>query len=494
MWGKRIIFLCAMLISICGAPLLNGGENSAFTIVAGRLASIEGMVVMAHNENPGGKNYFVNIHKVPASTHRTVITRPHANGEPSGPLLTLPMLWLQTPGAASGDSFFNEKGVAICSNTCLSREEKGKTGDNSINYLLPRIMAENAHSARSAVMMAGQLIDNYGYNDSGCSFAIADKTEAWILQVVRGKHWVAQRVPDRHAAVVANCYTIGAVNLKDSANFLGSADLVEYAIRRGWHSPARDGAFHFAKIYSPRGYLENDANQLRQWRALSLLSKREYDDILPLPFSFQPEGKLELLPLFRLLRDHYEETPYDLTNTYKTGSPNQAKMCAICDENTRYAFVAELRSQIAEPLSSRIWIAFRRPDANAFSPWYCSMTSAPHGYGRGSLRPYSPNPLFPPDDYAKPDKKFAYWVFAELAELTDRDYKSFIRNVRKEWKTYEDYMVKRLKKMETEFEYQLKINPEVGLRILTTYIHNLEYRRWIMAEELIRQISKSLKN
>ncbi len=56
-----------------------------------------------------------------------------------------------------------------------------------------------------------------------------------MLAVVKGKHWVAQRVPDDHIAIIPNYYTITTVNLTDTMNFYGSDDLVEYAIKKTRH-------------------------------------------------------------------------------------------------------------------------------------------------------------------------------------------------------------------------------------------------------------------
>jgi len=63
--------------------------------------------------------------------------------------------------------------------------------------MLRRIMAEKARSAREAVQLAGQLVETYGYRGSGRTYSIADKNEAWMLAVIKGRHWLARRVPDR---------------------------------------------------------------------------------------------------------------------------------------------------------------------------------------------------------------------------------------------------------------------------------------------------------
>jgi len=63
-----------------------------------------------------------------------------------------------------------------------------------------------------------------------------------MLSVVNGKHWVAQRVPDEHIAIIPNYYTITTVDLSDTMNYYGSDDLVEYAIIKRWYNPKKDGS------------------------------------------------------------------------------------------------------------------------------------------------------------------------------------------------------------------------------------------------------------
>jgi dipeptidase len=173
------------------------------------------------------------------------------------------------------------------------------------------------------------------------------------------------------------------------------------------------------------------------------------------------------------LRDHYEDTEYDLTDDYKKGSPNSTEKRTICTANTRYSFVAELRADdIPQEIALRVWIAFRRPDTNAYCPWYVSMPAPPWGY----------NSSFP--------SEHAYGYFAKLSDLVDRDYRSRIKGVRKEWRNFENYALKRLKKMEKEFKHLAKINSRIALKIITNFIHTLEYRKWFLAADLIQRLEK----
>jgi dipeptidase len=211
---KRFIIFYLLLPSFF---LVNAvREGFGFTIVAGKGATEDGSVIVAHNEDNKGKQFFVNVHKIPAK-----------------PKVRLTgFLWVEVPGVEFGDSFMNEHGVVITSNSCRSREDRPMISNGGIGPKLRRLVAEQATSARHAVEIAGRLIEKYGYLSSGRSYAIADASEAWLLQVVKGKHWIAKRVPDDQVAVISNRYTIDTIDLKDKDNYRGSAGIIDYAVKR----------------------------------------------------------------------------------------------------------------------------------------------------------------------------------------------------------------------------------------------------------------------
>ena len=94
-------------------------------------------------------------------------------------------------------------------------------------------VAKYARSAREAVKIIGEAVEQFGYKGSGRTYSVADPEEGWIVSVVKGRHWVAQRVPDDKVMAIPNYYTITKVDLEDTENFMGSKDIVDYAISRG---------------------------------------------------------------------------------------------------------------------------------------------------------------------------------------------------------------------------------------------------------------------
>lgn len=473
--------LLIILIFLFYFPV-NGWDN-CYTIIAGRDATVSGSVLIAHNEDDDGKNFFVDVHKIGKVGEKGRIVKLK-----NGRLLKLSkgygFLWLEIAGTEFGDSYINEKGVVIVSNACKSREDNPVLVEGGIGIALRRIIAEQAENAREAVRIAGQLVEKYGYYSSGRTYAFADAREGWLMHIINGKHWAAKRIPHDSISIIPNYYTIDEVNLNDRNNYMGSKDIIEYAEKRGWYNPASGEKFSFRNAYSDPGNLTSERNTLRHWRGITMLSKLKVKPEKDLPFSFVPAKKIKPQDLFTLLRDHYEGTAHDLSNGYKAGSPNFTQNRTICTGSTRYSIVAELRQDLPDEIATLVWIAFRRPDSNSYSPWYPSIVSTPNGYTRGNSETAFLTHMKKGDDYFKYDEKHAYWSYAKLSDRVDDDYKSNIRKVKKVWGNFEQSLLKNIKKKEREFAYLLGKNKVLALNMITNYVHSIEFRKWFNTIDL----------
>ena len=483
---KRTVIL--VIILLCG--FLSAAESDCFTIIVGKDATDDGSVIIAHNEDDSGDHWFLDIHRMDSRFPGKNETIALKNGAVIPQVKkTFGYLWLQLPGFEFGDSYFTENSVVIVSNQCLSREKNGELTSGGIGFMLRRLVAQRALSARHAVEIAGQLIDTFGYYSSGRTLCIADEKEGWILHIVQGKHWIAQRVADDEVAVIPNYYTIQEIDLRDSKNFLGSPDLIRYARTKGWYNRDDHGDFNFSRAYSDLEKLKSRDNILRHWRAADLLARDKFTVDSRLPFSFKPRKKLRIPDLFNVLRDHYEDTEYDLTDDYKKGSPNSTRNRTICTSSTRYSVVAHMRQNLPKEISCVVWIAFARPDSNAYSPWYFPISSPPDGYNRTRSDMALASHFKKSRSYFQYNPKYALCQFARVSDLVDRDYKSRIKIARKAWDNFENFVFKNLRKKEKEFHYLYKRNPIIATKIITNYVHNLEYRKWYVADELIEELS-----
>ena len=380
----RIPILAAfVLFSALSASAQDPKDFNCYTILVGKNASADGSVIVAHNEDDWGDN-IVNVRRIPPHDYgpvRSVALGPGAIYETDG--RTNGFLWIEVAPQEFSDAFVNEYGVVLVSDSCPTRETKGELTDGGIGYMLRRIVGEKARTAREAVTLAGGLIEKYGYQGSGRTYSIADKNEAWMLAAVRGRHWVAQRVPDDEIAIVPNHMTIRNSGWTIRRIFWEARISSRTPPPTAGMTQAKDGPFDFKKAIPCPPRTCFDANVLRHWRGLSLMTGREWPIEDDYPFAVKPAEKVTVEKLRAVLRDHYEGTPYDATDGYKVGTPNKTKYRTICTMTTVVSLIASLNAARPEPLSVSLWLTLGKPDTTVFLPFYYAGENLPEGLGLG---------------------------------------------------------------------------------------------------------------
>ena len=342
---KKIITSFAVLLCCLGVAAAQ--DENCFSVIAGRAATVDGSVLMAHNEDDHGEQ-MLNIYVVPATDK------------------SLRYIWCEFPGMEVSDVYMNQFGVSVASNGCPSREDRGVLTGNGVLYEIRQSVARYARTAREAVVIIGTMVETFGYKGSGRSYIVADPSEGWVVSVVKGKHWVAQRVPDDKVMTIPNYYVIGEINLDDEENFAGSDDIVDYAISRGWYDPAKDGAFSFAKAYSSEKSLASINNQARHHQAWNYFFGMDR----PGEFASIPRKKVSLRDMMNVLSIHnVPDAEGHLVN-------------CICNENTVLASIFQLRPWSDFDAGCVMWNAMGHPCCQVFVPWYAGITEAPAGLGR----------------------------------------------------------------------------------------------------------------
>jgi len=136
---------------------------------------------------------------------------------------------------------------------------------------LSRIAMERATSAREAVEIVGNLIDEYGYSTyGGNSHMFADENEGWVLLNFAGGQglWIAERLgpDDIRVSYPGDIGNIPA-DFHDNPDFMGSENFIEFAVRQGWFDPEAGEPFNVTAVYGtdyvryPRDELEQELRQ-----------------------------------------------------------------------------------------------------------------------------------------------------------------------------------------------------------------------------------------
>lgn len=407
-----------------GSLALQAQQNfNCFTIVAGKKATADGSVLLAHNEDDyaEGMEIFFNVYQVPAQKADVAVSnkgKKTQNAEGN-----LAYLWIEMPGMHFSDSYMNEYGVVIVSDACPSREDKPRLTDGGITWELRNTMARQATSARHAVEIARKLILEKGYNSSGRTYCIADPQEAWMLSVVNGKHFVALRIPDTAVAIIPNYYTITTFDTADHENVITSPGLIDYAIQRGWYNPKTDGPFNFRKAYGSKESLGHMVNIGRMWAGVNLLAPRGYDLKEDFPWAFTPREPISVVNLMDVLRNHYEGTALEPLLGEKLSNPHEADPGSICAQYTRYGMVAHLQSGLPRDLGNVIWLSPMRPCSHAYVPFMVGMKEMPAGIAAKDYSFALQNHLKAPKEPRNEFPKLDYWKFEKHALSLDKHYR-----------------------------------------------------------------------
>ena len=241
------------------------------TILAGRQATADGSVMMAHNEDMGT----LSGRLVYQSSRRPAQENVEVN------YVTLPQVeetfgfWASGNSRSVADSLYdggwilcgmNTSGVSLGCNTMQTREEPIPRGQGIQRYSIRQLVLERSRTALDAAHLVGRLIDAFGQSGSPVAYCIADRDEAWLVETTN-RQWVARRIPDDGFHVVANQYTI------ETEWDMASEGLVGYAVSQGWYDPS-GGPFNFKIVYGDPNRMDRPVNTLRELQGRHMLEEK----------------------------------------------------------------------------------------------------------------------------------------------------------------------------------------------------------------------------
>ncbi len=214
----------------------------------------------------------------------------------------------------------NENQVSMGETTTGGRRELvDRKGQLDYDALMS-LTLQRARSAREAIKIVDQLANEYGYGSSGETFSIADKDEAWLMELIgkgpgrKGIVWVAARVPDGCITAHANLSRITTFPLDDPENWLYSPDVVQFAIDRGFYSTGSGKPFSYRDAYHPNiGASQKRACAGRVWSIYRRSSPssnfsdawfRGAEGVEDYPLFIKPDKPLAVQDVMALMRDH----------------------------------------------------------------------------------------------------------------------------------------------------------------------------------------------
>ncbi len=380
----------------------------------------------------------------------------------------------------------NEHGLTIAESTWGGRPELEGTGTIDYGSLI-YITLQRAKTAREAITVMTDLVDKYGYASSGESFSIADPNEVWVMELIgkgktdKGAVWVARRVPDGYISGHANHSRIHKFPLNDP-NTLYSKDVIEFARKQGYFS-GKDSDFSFSRAYAEydmgalRGcdgrvwaFFNKYAPQGTMEAYLPWILRGEGDE---LPLWVKPAKPLTATDLKWMMRDHFEDTPLDMTKdvgagafavpyrwrplTYKVDGVEYTHERAIATQQTGFSFVAEMNKNRHDAMKGILW--FGTDDANTcvYLPVFNSTPAAPYQlqHGNGDMLTLSWDSNF--------------WVNNYVANQAYNRYSQMIPDIRKVQKGLEDGIDEAVAKAEKEILGKTYADAQSSLAAITNH-------------------------
>ena len=355
---------------------------------------------------------------------------------------------------------------------------------------LVELMLERCTTAREALKLTGELTKNYGWNDEGECLTIADKNEAWVLEIVGpgrgnlGAIWVAQRVPDDHVTVNANGSRIREIDLSRPDYFMASENVFQVAQDSGWWNPSQ-GPFQFCYAYDPESR-QSFAARRREWRVLDLLAPSLHlqPNSENYPFSVKPDTLVTVAKLVKIFQDYYEGTdynfikditwanedgkveisplanpfmPYDMNPLFKiNGGWGWRGERTIARWYTMYATITQSRDWLPDEVGGVVWLAFDNVATSIYTPVYCSVTDLPKPFKTtGRVNGFT--------------RESAWWAFNRLGTLTAQRWGDMRHDVSAVWGPMQAELFANQQKIEQEALALLKKNPKKAREFLTNY-------------------------
>ncbi len=511
-------------LTMIAVLLLAATELYPCTIIAvGKKASADGSVIVSHTDC-GADNRIRVIH---GSSYKKGDMAPvywgiqdihRAPGRFRRCLGYIPQVEKTYTYFHSAYPHMNEHQLAIAESTTSQREElkvdmavckQIMTVEQAQAFALQRYT-----TAREATAFIGQLMSQYGFLPSCVgeseTLVVGDTEEIWIIEIFSvgsdwdpesgepGAIWVAQRVPDDHALIVANWSIIKEVDEKDSETFLFSPNYKQFAIDRGWYNPEGSKPFILQEVYAPifrewassrmwlfystlaPNYAEWPERMLEDGHMMGYNQYIQYVEPISIyPTSVRPEFKISVQDVMAFQRSTFEGTIYDKTEDYDWYVPDgkggikksplatpfpSKDMRELLDINNRrnvarpqgfYGMIAQLRSWLPDPIGGIYWVFLDNAYTSPYVPIYAGTQETAECYKN-----------FDPTTYSN---KSACWAIDFVDNLLYLKWQEAVKDLWMVRNPYEEQLFMERDHVDSEALALYEESPEKALSYLTEY-------------------------
>lgn len=403
---KRIFALLCTLLPLAG--LL-----ACTNLIVTPGASADGSTIVTYSSDDYGAYGYLFFQK--GGRHEAGATRSLYHYESNNYLGEIP----ETDSTYQVIGLTNEHQLTILETTFGGREEL-YGGDGILDYgSLMQVTLQRARTAREALHTMVSLVREYGYESEGETFTIADPREVWIMDLigkgkgVKGAVWVARRVTDGCITAHANQSRIrqfpqtkrmdkqkGYYVVGDTVMY--SPDVIAFAREKGYYT-GRDEDFSFSAAYAPSDFGARRYCEARVWSFFNRCGAPSMQPYLsyaegktndnPMPLFVKPKHKLTLQEVKDAMRDHYEGTPFAITEglgagpyempyrptplSFEVDGKKYFNERPISTQQASCIYVAQLRAWLPDYVGGVLWFGNDDPNMVALVPIYCCTKNAP---------------------------------------------------------------------------------------------------------------------
>ena len=505
------------------AIFTNSHINACTNFLVTKGATVDGSTMISYAADSHiryGELYFSKAQHWPKGSMVTIYDR--STAEPLGQIPQVPYTY-QTVG------FMNEHQLAIGESTFGGRNELVDSTGLMDYAALMFLATQRAKTAREAIKVIAELIEEHGYASSGESFSIGDPNEVWIMELIgkgtdlqpdeetgqpinqnKGAVWVAIRIPDGYVSAHANHARITTFPKEDDKRSISSKNLddifnpeveVVYAhdvisfAREQEYFDGKASEFSFSDVYAPLDFGAARFCELRVWSMFSQVSDEmeEYWDYATgedleaerMPLFIKPNRKLTPQDLMSFKRNHLQGTELDMAKdagagpfgrpyrwrglTWEYNGQEYFNERTTVTQQTGFSFIAQMRSWLPDPIGGINWFGVDDAGTTVYVPFYCGINRVPENWaeGYGDILDYR-------DDAA-------FWVFNRVAHFAYLFYKRVMPDVRKVQSELENKFTEYTPGVDAAALKLWETDKQLAREFLTDYSVNMgEYtvKRW----------------
>ena len=412
----------------------------------------------------------------------------------------------------------NEHQVAIGETTYGGLPQLGTQKGAIMDYgSLIYVALQRARTAREAIKIISELMDEYGYASSGESFSIADKDEVWLMEIIgkgeghKGAVWVARLIPDGYVSGHANQARVTTFPIQKANNWddktqttYHALDVISFAKEAKLYD-GKDKDFSFSDVYAPVDFggarfceirvyaffkdvnkeIKDNANYWEYVKG-NITHAKEHKEKTPMtvknyatnrmPLFIKPDKKISVHDVMNFMRDHLEGTELDMSKdigagafacpyrwrglTWKYNGVTYCNERATATQQTGFSFVTQSRNTLPDPIGGIIWFSVDDAASTVYTPMYCGMNKIPVTFSlqNGSMLEWSDNS--------------AFWIFNQVSNLAYTRYDTIHAEIHVKQQEIEKKYIANTSAIDNAAKMLYKQDEQLGIQFITDYSCN----------------------